>query len=200
MKAEESFFKRLRHEKLDMFHNGIYRINNLEKTLKEYIDIDKIRQNEIYITLSGAGLADSGVTGLLRASYAHYIKKEPQAIYSPLHLQEKSKIYKQILASCSIPIAFASVNLDGKQYYDGGIFDNVPVKPLVDAGCDTIIVIHLHKYNFFDPQKYPNVKFHEIIHKRGLGGILNFDPKQTEKRIEYGYQDAIEYFRNNQLF
>ena len=199
MKANESFFTRLRHEKFGLIHNGIYKINDLEKMLREHIDLDKLKKKTVFATLSSAGLADDGVTGLLKASFSHYIRKNKHVVYSPIHKQPKEKLFKQLLASCSIPIAFPSVKIEGKQYYDGGLYDNVPVKPLIDSGCDTIIVIHLHKYNFFDPKKYPNIKFHEIIHKKSLGGILNFDPNQSVKRFELGYQDALEYFKNNSL-
>ncbi len=200
MKANESFFKRLRQKKMKIFSEGIYKINDLEDTLRSHINIEKLKQKPVFITLSAAGLEDSGVTGLLKASFAHYIRKNRKVVYSPLHKQEKEKIFKQILASCSIPIVFPSVKIEGKQFYDGAVYDNVPVKPLIKYGCDTIIVVHLHRFHLFDPKKYPDTKFHEIIHKRGLGGILNFDPDQAQKRFQMGYDDTIAYFKDKNLY
>jgi NTE family protein len=87
--------------------------------------------------------------------------------------------------------------MDGKKFYDGGVFDNTPVKPLVENGCDEIIVIHLHKNRSqVRKEDYPNVTFHEIRHSkaRELGRILKFSKKQTKQLYQYGYEDAKNYF------
>jgi len=185
-----SIFKTLRINKLDIVNKGIYEINALEKLLKDNLNINALREKKVFITLSPAGLDNEGLPGLLKASFKHYIKNESQVIYLPLHKQKEELIYKQILASCSIPFVFPSIKLDGKQVFDGGLYDNVPVKPLIDAGCDTIIVIHLHRIFFINKSKYPGIDFIEIRHWRSLGGVLNFEAEQAKKRFELGYQDA----------
>lgn len=47
-----------------------------------------------------------------------------------------------IQASASIPVLFSPVELNGKLYSDGGIFDNVPVKPLQDI-CKKVIGVSI---------------------------------------------------------
>ncbi|WP_425391066.1 patatin-like phospholipase family protein [Ekhidna sp.] len=47
-----------------------------------------------------------------------------------------------IQASASIPVLFSPVELNGKLYSDGGIFDNVPVKPLKDK-CKKVIGVSI---------------------------------------------------------
>ncbi len=46
-----------------------------------------------------------------------------------------------IVASCSLPLMFPIVKINGNKYLDGGITDAVPFKRALDAGCDKIIVI-----------------------------------------------------------
>jgi len=45
-------------------------------------------------------------------------------------------------ASCSIPILFAPVEINGQLYVDGGLLDNLPYKPLVGQ-CDKIVAINI---------------------------------------------------------
>ena len=194
-----SIFKTLREKKLDVVNTGIFEINMLSDLLKNNLDIEKLKEKKVFITLSPAGMKNEGVMGLLKSSFKHYIKNESQVIYSPLHEQDDDLIIKQILASCSIPFVFPSVTMDGMQIFDGGLYDNAPVKPLVDVGCDTIIVIHLFKLYFISKSKYPGIKFYEVKHKHSLGGGLNFEHDQSVKRIDYGYEDTLKYFEENPL-
>lgn len=46
-----------------------------------------------------------------------------------------------ILASCSIPAAFAPVQIDGRYLADGGIASNTPVKTAFDLGATRLIVL-----------------------------------------------------------
>ena len=46
-----------------------------------------------------------------------------------------------ILSSCCIPGIFKPIELNGSLYVDGGILDNLPVKPLKNA-CDFIVASH----------------------------------------------------------
>ncbi len=194
-----SVFRTIREKKLGIVNSGVYEISDLEQLLRENLDIETLKQKKVFVTLSPAGMDNEGAMGLLKASFNHYIRNESQVIYSPIHEQDNDLIFKQILASCSIPFVFPSVNLDGKQVFDGGLFDNIPVKPLIDAGCDTIIVIHLHRIFFIGKSKYPGIDFREVRHWRSLGGVLNFDKDQALKRYELGYNDTIKAFQDNPI-
>lgn len=192
---DTSIFKTLRERKMEVVNKGIYEIKALEKLLHDNLDIEKLKEKRVFITLSPAGMDNEGAMGLLKASFKHYIRNEKQVIYLPLHEQKSSDVTTQILASCSIPFVFPSVSLKGQQVFDGGLYDNVPVKPLVDAGCDTIIVIHLHRIFFINKNSFPGINLHEIRSWKSLGGLLNFDFDQAKKRYQMGYDDAIKYFR-----
>lgn len=200
LSTSESFFKRLIHERIDFFKNGIYSINALRKIIKENIDYDLIRAKKVFVTLSDCGAKDGGLTSLIKASYLHYIRKNKLVVYSPLWKQSNKQITKQIIASCSIPVAFPAENIDGKQYYDGGLYDNIPVKPLIDAGCDTIIVIQVAILPYFYKYRYKTTTFHTVKSSRSLGLVLKFNPEQSKIRYDMGYEDGLKFFKTNPIF
>ncbi len=53
----------------------------------------------------------------------------------------KGPLIKPLLASSSIPVLFNPVTIRNKQYVDGGITDNLPIKPIKNK-CDKIIAMH----------------------------------------------------------
>ena len=193
----EGFFKRFFKEKTNFLQNGLYDLSELQKVVTSNIKFRKLKKNKVFVTLSEAGEEDGGITSLIKESYLHYVKHENRAIYSKLWEQTNSDIVQQVLASCSIPAVFPPTKIDGKQYYDGGVYDNVPVKPLVEAGCDKIIVIHLDKLPYRYKKKYPDVEFTVFRSRKSLGMMLKFDPKQSEIRFNYGYEDGQKYLREN---
>lgn len=195
----ESFFKRVVNENIDFMKNGLYDLSVLRKIIKKSIDFTKLKNNKVFVTLSDCGVVDGGITSLIKSSFLHYIRHNNKVVYSKLWEHNKSEVIQQVIASCSIPVVFPAENIEGKQYYDGGLYDNVPVAPLVEAGCDEIFVIHLDRLPYFYKKKYTDVIFHPIKSHHLLGAILNFDPKQSEIRFNYGYQDGIQYLINNNL-
>lgn len=59
-----------------------------------------------------------------------------------LEIFEKGEVHKPIMASCSVPVLFRPVSMNGSKYLDGGIVMNLPVSPLIDR-CDMIIASNL---------------------------------------------------------
>lgn len=195
----ENLMKKIRSRDFSFVKNGVIDIENLENLLKQNLEIEKLKDKLVYITLSPAGLTNEGTLGLIKSSFSHYLRGRKKAIYSPLQDQKPEDINKQIIASCSIPFVFPAVTIDGRQTFDGGLFDNTPVKPLIEVGCDTVIVVNLERLIRINTKKYPGIHIIEIKHKKSLGAILNFDVNQSFTRFELGYQDAMNYFKENPL-
>ncbi len=175
---------------------GYYSMEVFETVMKEAVDYDALRNTEVYVTVSEGGNEGDSLFELFKNTLSFRFKNTRYAHYLPLHKLPDEMIHKGIVASCSIPFFFAPVAIEGKKYYDGGVFDNVPVRPLVEAGCDEIYVIYLHKYRAkVDRDLYPGVTFHEIRHERALelGRILKFSENKTEKLYQYGYDDVMQY-------
>jgi len=197
IKSTEGTFRRLMQERIAVVDKGIYNIAPLEKRLHAYLDPNAIKDKEIYITLSRGGASNESIIGLMKSLYRHFIKHETNVLYPNIALHPFEEAVRMILASCSIPVAFPAV-IDGeRKYYDGGLYDNVPVKPLFDNGCDIIVVVHLFGLEFIEQSRYPNCCFHEIRPSVPLGWLLNFDPAKAEKLYHIGHDDAIAHFRNH---
>ena len=62
---------------------------------------------------------------------AHYFDKSDM----------KQDHYKIFSASCCLPVVCKPVEIDGIPYYDGGLADPVPVKKMLEDGCDKVVVI-----------------------------------------------------------
>ena len=62
-----------------------------------------------------------------------------EAEYLPVTSEDRS--WKTIVASCSLPIMFQPVEIDGNLYMDGGMSDSIPYKKAIDDGCDKVIVV-----------------------------------------------------------
>jgi NTE family protein len=58
-----------------------------------------------------------------------------------VHYFSEGELIPAILASSSIPAIFNPVNVNGNLYVDGGLVDNLPVKP-IRMQCDFIIGSH----------------------------------------------------------
>jgi predicted patatin/cPLA2 family phospholipase len=45
-----------------------------------------------------------------------------------------------LLASCAFPLLFEPIAIEGKQYVDGGVICNVPIKKVIEEGCDEVFL------------------------------------------------------------
>jgi NTE family protein len=59
------------------------------------------------------------------------------------HWFDTGPLLDAILASSAIPGLFPPVEIDGKNYYDGGLVNSVPVDRAVALGCSTIYVLQV---------------------------------------------------------
>lgn len=103
-----------------------------------------------------------------------------------------------LLATSAMPFVFPEEKIQGHYYIDGGVRDNLPVRPLYKKEkCDFIIALALNEdyYNVDFKTKYPGAEILVIRPKENLGSYLNFSPELARKRIGQGYQDMIGIFR-----
>ncbi len=98
---------------------GLLSLDNLTKHLKKHIKYEKLENLPIPLIVTIANMYSGKV---------HYMEEGP--------------LLQIVQASSSIPVLFAPVEIDGQLYNDGGIFDNLPYKPL-EKKCDHIIAIHI---------------------------------------------------------
>lgn len=94
---------------------GLTDLDYLGKLLTEYIDAKEFKELALPLFVTASNL----VTG----------KKE---------VLSKGDLNSAVMASCAVPMAFKPVTINENVYADGGIFDNLPVEPLLPH-CDVII-------------------------------------------------------------
>ena len=56
---------------------------------------------------------------------------------------EKGELLPCIIASCSIPVVFTPREIDHVDYVDGGVFMNLPVRP-IRKRCEKIIAVEIN--------------------------------------------------------
>lgn len=105
--------------KIGLPKKGFASLDNLRKKLKKNLKATKFSELEkpLYLGLSN-----------LLSGEIDYISEGDVTI--------------AVQGSSSIPIIFSPVEINGQVYVDGGLLDNVPVKPLIDQ-CDVIIAVDI---------------------------------------------------------
>lgn len=120
----------------------------------------------------------------------------------------------RIAASCSIPIVFPPVEIDGIHYVDGGVMRNLPATPIRDL-CDVLIGVNVspmhndtyeqnllsianRAYNFLSSGNvFPDMaKCDILIESEDVSNYNVFDIDEQEKIEALGYQTTIEVLHN----
>lgn len=74
-----------------------------------------------------------------------------------IHYFTEGELIPTIISSSSIPAVFNPVKFNDHTYVDGGILDNLPVKPIIDK-CDFIVGLHCNSISHdFDARNIKNV-------------------------------------------
>ena len=106
-----------------------------------------------------------------------------------------------ILSSCSIPAVFNPMSFNGGLYVDGGLFDNLPVRPIRDK-CDKIVGLHCnHISQDFDPNSMRTVIERSLLmainanmlNSKALCDVF-IEPPQLSKYSSFDISKAQEIF------
>ncbi len=120
----------------------------------------------------------------------------------------EGQLIPAVIASSSIPAIFNPVSLDGHVYVDGGLMDNLPVRPLVGK-CDFIIGSHCNPVDQrFDIKNVKEVTERSLLiainvstaHSKAhcnfvfespeLGKFSTFDLAKGNEIFQIGYKNA----------
>lgn len=115
--------------------------------------------------------------------------------YFKINDYNEENIKKIILATSALPMIYKSEEIEGANYLDGGIVDNLPIQPVYGEGCDIIIVNPLSSDAIIDEDLYPEAKIIEIrpseIESGFIDGALDFSKNSINKRMRMGYYDTM---------
>lgn len=105
---------------------SFYDTSELRNTLLKYVDFDLINSKQVRLSLSAVRLSDGALV--------HF--DNTRDIIKPEH----------IMASAALPPGFPAIEIDGVDYWDGGLYSNTPLEVIVDEkifGKILCVVINL---------------------------------------------------------
>jgi NTE family protein len=100
--------------------NGLLKLNGLNQVLRREILCRNIEDLQLPFYIAVANL---------NKGKAEYLNHGP--------------LGPALLASSSIPVLFAPVEIDGDLFVDGGLMDNIPVEPIKN-NCDYIVSVNIN--------------------------------------------------------
>lgn len=124
---------------------------------------------------------------------------------------ESGPLAEAVLASCSIPVLFPPVEIDGKHYVDGGVVRNVPVNPIRNY-CKRVYAINLFPVPETDLAYNKSIRyiadrsifmmFHagatadlhmadRVIENKGMARFTAYDLKYKDEMFELGYNTVF---------
>lgn len=190
------------------------------KTPDECLDffLDKSMMRLVRFTISKKGIMTFGDIGKALEDFIGI--KTFEELKTPLvatatdieygkHVQFRSgKLIPRILASSSIPIVFVPIVIDGKMYVDGGVFMNLPVRPIRKL-CEKVIAVDINLFECNTKVKNmlhmaersfhlglaSNTKIDRnisdyIISPQNMERFSLFDIKRAREIFEAGYLEA----------
>jgi NTE family protein len=117
-----------------------------------------------------------------------------------------------VMASCCVPAIFTPVTIEGVVYVDGGVLDNLPVKPIRDK-CDYVIGVNCNPIGTdFDPKNIKSVIERSLlmaintntqisrslcdvfIEPPGLSKISGFEIGKAQDIFDIGYEYTQKNF------
>lgn len=157
----------------DIINNRGIDTTLMKKILDENVDEEKLRQAKMDFGMVTVSLTDLKPLEL-------FVEEIP-----------KGKLKEYLMASARLPV-FKSMKLDGKNFLDGGFYDNLPVNMLLNKGYREFITIRTNGIGITRKIEEKNVKITNIQANDDLGHILDFQSDNTRKSLELGYYDALK--------
>lgn len=165
----------LKYAKKIILDGGID-VQNLESTVKKYINVKKIYRSEV----------DLGIVTV----------KFPTL--EPVQLTKKDipmdKLTDYLIASASCFPAFQKKKIDQDEYMDGGFYDNLPINLAISMGATEVIAVDLEAVGIKRRVKSKNIPIKVISPKTDTGSFLVFDKVSSRRVISLGYNDTMKAY------
>lgn len=143
--------------------------------LMRYIDEDKVRNSE-----TDFGLITYDISGL--APTEVFVSGIP-----------KGSLFDYIMASACFPV-FKSIEIDGRKFVDGGVYNNIPADMLAEKGYEHLIVVDIGGVEIIRSPRCRNADILTIKPQSGLGGVFDMSPAVLRRNIKRGEFDTYRAF------
>ena len=151
----------------------------LREMIRKYVDMDKLYNSPIDF-------------GLVTYSVKN---KTPLQVFKNEIPKEKMENY--LLASSCFPI-FKPQIINGEEYYDGGLYDNIPSNMLIEKGYKNIIIADIAGVGFSKRTVNKDIYVKVISSSEDLGGTFEFNHERILNNIKLGYLDTMKSFNKLQ--
>ena len=155
--------------------NGGMDVTNFRKRIEENLNIKKFYKSKTKFAL---------VT---------YNKTDRKGVILPKNKIRKNRLADYLIASCTVYPAFPYKRINGKDYIDGGFYDNLPINAALDLGADEIIAVDLKAPGISKKPK-KKVKTITIKPNNKLSNFLLFKEDILKINMKYGYNDTLKAF------
>lgn len=191
-KSEKSLLEKFKNNEFDVLNHGLLPTLKLEKHLDKMLVRSKLDGREIYIGTTRVGSGDTTLGGIIAHNLKSMMHGHLPVEYIPLHTVSQKVMRKTLMASTAVPVVFKPVKIGDGLYVDGGVYNNTPLRPLLDAGCTHILVLDLFKYNLKRTFYSGEAELFYVHPEKSLGRILDFVPEKSIERMAYGRHIALE--------
>lgn len=151
----------------------------LREMIRKYVDMDKLYASPI----------DFGLV-----TYSVKNKTPLQAFKNEI---PKEQMEDYLLASSCFPI-FKPQIINGEEYYDGGLYDNIPSNMLIEKGYKNIIIADIAGVGFSKKTISKDIYVKVISSSEDLGGTFEFNHVRILNNIKLGYLDTMKSFNKLQ--
>lgn len=103
----------------------------------------------------------------------------------------EGQLVEYIMASSRLPI-LEPVVINGQNFMDGGLVENVPVSMLRREGFRRIVTVDLETRAAARNQLDDNTQMIFIHDKQDLGGFLDITPEVLHRNMQLGYLDTMK--------
>lgn len=159
---------------------GIFSREGLKRIIAENTDLDKMSNSEVKYYITACTKDSDGNTKV------NYILQNGKP---------KEVIEQYVMASSAIPVLYDYVRVEGLDWFDGGMCDNTPIKPVYDEGMRDIIVISLNNNYKDESHLFEGANIINIIPSHSLEldsilGTVDLSKQNSVYRYKLGYLDA----------
>lgn len=151
----------------------------LKELVNKYIDIDKIYESDIDFGLITYSIKDKTAKKLFKKDI------------------KSNELKDYLLASACFPI-FKPQKIEDGEFFDGGLYDNVPVNMLIEKNYKNIIVLDIAGTGY-RRKNLNRDAYIKIINSSNIqGGVFEFNQEVIQYNIRLGYLDTLRAFNKIQ--
>ncbi|MDD3303473.1 MAG: patatin-like phospholipase family protein [Clostridia bacterium] len=174
-------------------HKNIFDISNIAAIVTEYFEKKGISNEALKNTLNKYINIDKVYDSSIDFGMVTYSLKKNSAVEIFKEKIPKEKLYDYLLASACFPI-FKPQVIDDIEYYDGGLYDNMPINMLAKKGYKNMIVIDVNGIGLKRKNVQKDLYIKLIKTSDDLGGTFEFNHERMRQNVKVGYLDTLKAF------